>query len=905
MTKMEIPTYCYQCPNGPDPIKVIVHDGVPTKIEPNFDAESIHPAGGKICVKAYGLIDKIYNPDRVKTPLLRQNPKKGEDEDPQWKEISWDEAFDILGEKLKKLRGEGLIDENGYPKVAITLGGGGTPEGHYGTLPCFLASIGAPVDLTIGTGQGVSCYHSEHVYNEFWHRAFIVVPDLPQTRYLLAFGSNTNASEGVGIYNHAEAREKGMERIQVEPHLSVTGANSDRWIPIKPRTDSIFLYTMIHTILHEMEWREVCDVKFLKEMTNSPYLIGPNGYYLRDSETKEPLIWDSEEEKAKPHDDLSIKDYSLEGEYTVKGVEFGPDDKVWEHEKAKCHPAFQLLINHVADHAPEKAEEICDVPAETIRGITSEFIENANVGATVEVEGEKLPYRPVAITLGKSVNNGWGGYQATWARTVLLTLVGALEVPGGGIGADTRLNLPYHDKWRSVQPGSDGFMHQFLNPTDKDSWPPDTMYRGPYTALTPLIGNQGWASGVAPFTLAWKFMSDPPKNWPAPSPPKVWMVYRANPVRTQWDRDLVEDVVGEFPFMVHFTYVLDETSWYSDLILPDHTDLEGTQLRMVAPHHWTAPWDYYGFLLKQPVIKPIHDTRETTDIFTEIADRAGFLDDYNHRVNRGTGIGISLKGDDYDYRLEKDEKYQADEIWDRICKAATRTLSGGEEEEDLTKLKEKGFFVTRFPKLRHYLHPIMKKWGLRYELPYGEKIKKVGKELEKRLHEREIDWWDRQLEEYQALPNVEDFSGRWNKFYAGIGENPDEFDFWLIATRSMQFAFTANTSLHLMYEAAEDVLDFGGVVMNHKIAKEKGIEHGDTVMVESPFKKKKATALLREGIRPDTAVIQGQFDQDIAPVAEDISVPNVKDFTKLDTELLDEGGSGVDLSKVKIYKVEE
>ncbi len=39
---------------------------------------------------------RLYDPQRVKTPLKRTNPKKGPNEDPRWKPISWEEAFEIV-----------------------------------------------------------------------------------------------------------------------------------------------------------------------------------------------------------------------------------------------------------------------------------------------------------------------------------------------------------------------------------------------------------------------------------------------------------------------------------------------------------------------------------------------------------------------------------------------------------------------------------------------------------------------------------------------------------------------------------------------------------------------------------------------------------------------------------------
>jgi phenylacetyl-CoA:acceptor oxidoreductase len=56
----------------------------------------VHPGGGKVCVKAFGLIQKTYNPNRVLTPMKRSNPKKGRDEDPGFVPITWDEAFDLI-----------------------------------------------------------------------------------------------------------------------------------------------------------------------------------------------------------------------------------------------------------------------------------------------------------------------------------------------------------------------------------------------------------------------------------------------------------------------------------------------------------------------------------------------------------------------------------------------------------------------------------------------------------------------------------------------------------------------------------------------------------------------------------------------------------------------------------------
>lgn len=901
VSEEKVPTYCFQCANGPDPFIAIVKGGVVTRIEPNYELEKLnHPSKGRICARAYSLILKLYNPKRIKKPLIRTNPNKGWDQDPQWKEISWDEALDILAEKLREIRKKGILDEFGRPRLAITAGGGGIFEGHQGTLPAFLSAWG-PIDMSIGSGQGYKCYHAEHIFNEWWHRAFIVAPDTPLCKWVIAFGANTAASRGVaGNRRHAEARVKGIKRIQVEPHMSVTSAVADEWIPIKPKTDAAFLYAMIHVILHEMDWKKVCDLEFLKKMTNSPYLIGPNGYYCRDSETLKPLVWDTIDNKAKTFDDPTIKDVALTGEYEIDCVEVGPDDKIYHHNNVKVKPAFQLLLEHTKEYTPEWASRICDVPTQVIRRIAKEYIDNAMVGAIIEIDGEKLPYRPVAIELGKSVNNGIGSYQATWARTVLAILVGALEVPGGMVGVGSRLNPPIYDKWQGVLPGPDGFMLQIPNPTDKDTWPLGPPYfRAAITELTPLLGLRGWAQGVAGYALAWLFLHRTPENWPNVNPPDVWIFYRANPIISFHDQNLIVDVIKKAPFVVVIGYVMDDLAWFADLILPEHSDMEGLQIFRFGClcHTFENFWPYFGFALKQPVIKPLYNTKDATDIWTEIASRVGILDRYNEAINRGAiSLGQPLSSNEYDYRLDLKKKYRPEEIWDRVCKVVTRWLSGGRDEKDLNWFKKHGFYVVPFPKVRMYLHPIMRRWGLRYELPYCESIKRIGEELKNRLHERNINWWDEKLREYEALPHCRDFSDIWDKFYGS------EYDMYLITTRSIQYSYGNNAFNPLSADVSKAFLDFPGVSINPKTAKKKGIKDGDLVFIESPRGKVKARAIVREGIRPDTLLLVGQFGHKITPIAKDLNISNINQLATIDMELIDELGGMTDLIKVKIYK---
>ena len=74
MAPVKVPEYCYQCVAGPDLLEVVVQNDVAIGVEPNWKFGDVHPGGGRICVKAYGLIQKTYNPHRVKTPMRPHQP---------------------------------------------------------------------------------------------------------------------------------------------------------------------------------------------------------------------------------------------------------------------------------------------------------------------------------------------------------------------------------------------------------------------------------------------------------------------------------------------------------------------------------------------------------------------------------------------------------------------------------------------------------------------------------------------------------------------------------------------------------------------------------------------------------------------------------------------------------------
>jgi phenylacetyl-CoA:acceptor oxidoreductase len=300
------------------------------------------------------------------------------------------------------------------------------------------------------------------------------------------------------------------------------------------------------------------------------------------------------------------------------------------------------------------------------------------------------------------------------------------------------------------------------------------------------------------------------------------------------------------------------------------------------------------------VIEPPVATRDLTDIATELAARTGILDGYLAAVNRGSGTTVPLTGEGYDYALTGAARPTAEEIWDRVCRAATVSLSRGAVERDLEWFKRHGAFFVPFPSKQYFLHRAMVAEGLRYEMPYQERIKRVGEELGARLHERGIAWWDVQLEEYQALPKWKDFPAIWQETARLRGRNAAEFPFWLLTSHSMQYSCGANASLPVLADVARHVRGHFGVMLNRSAARRLGIADGDLVEIESSTGRTEGRAVLLEGVRPDVVVMLQQFGHWATPFARHLGAPNLNQVASMNLALTDATGSGADVVPVAI-----
>ena len=454
----------------------------------------------------------------------------------------------------------------------------------------------------------------------------------------------------------------------------------------------------------------------------------------------------------------------------------------------------------------------------------------------------------------------------------------------------------------SVKPGPDGFMDYPFNPTSKEHWSAQPNIRNAYKTMVPLTGNNAWAQALGPTHFSWMFLDSTPKGLPTVNPPDVWFVYRTNPAISFWDTPGIGAKLARFPFIIAFAYTRDESNHYADILLPDATDLESLQLlRIGGTKYQEQFWDTQGFALRQPAVTARGQTRDFSDIVTELAQRCGLLEKYNAAINRGT-CGVKLNGEYGDFSLDPTLAHSRDAIWDAACKAASAELTEGAEVLGLDWWKANGVKTKPFPREQWYLYPTVVERGLRFEMPYQERLKRVGVELGRRLHESDMNWWDEQLKEYQALPPWKDFPGLWEKNVVTIGGKAADYPFWLITARSMQYAWGGNVGMQMIKEVASNIAGHGGLIMNPRAAQQLGIDEGDLVDISTPRRSTRGRVVLRQGIRPDTLLLVGQFDHWVTPLAKDFGVPSLNTLAEMSIDLTDATGSGADLVRVKVTR---
>jgi phenylacetyl-CoA:acceptor oxidoreductase len=116
----------------------------------------------------------------------------------------------------------------------------------------------------------------------------------------------------------------------------------------------------------------------------------------------------------------------------------------------------------------------------------------------------------------------------------------------------------------------------------------------------------------------------------------------------------------------------------------------------------------------------------------------------------------------------------------------------------------------------------------------------------------------------------------------------------------MQYAWGANVGMQLIKEVADNVKGHRGVIINAQAAASLGIQDGEQIEIATPRHSVRGRAVLRQGIRPDTLLLLGQFDHWATPFTKGFGVPSMNSLASMSLDLTDATGSGADIVRVSV-----
>jgi len=839
-----IATACGMCYIGCG-IRAKVEDGVVVNVEGNPDNPQNR---GKMCARGKAGIMNLYNPNRVKTPLRRTNPRKGLNEDPEWQEISWDEAFETIVAALDRIRET--------PKKLWVQG-----WGHEGDAGNWLKSLGTAFGTPhVNSAASPTCGKVVHPVEFFSGGGFHQQPDLHYANYCMLVGTQFGVATR-GSYNHhaldmAEARQRGMKLVAVDPVGGYAASKANEWIPIRPGTDSALALGMLNVLINELG---IYDVPFLKNKTNAPYLVGEDGRYIRDEATNEPLICDAADGVAKVHNDPSLKDPAITGTHYA--------------QNRQGRPAFELLRAHVAKYPPERVEGITTIPAATIRRISKEFGEAARVGETITIDGVEFPYRPACVDWAKGSQGHKHGFHQCWPLKLLNIVVGAVNVPGGILSTGAAGKQPHH--WWP-EGGTDGMLEDgghHLPVAHPKAFPGRLATKPVRVDIGELFPLASHFHTLMPIT------AENPSAFGLTYGVEVLLHMPVNSILGSFgDQKKVERLYQNLKFVAGFAVEINETNLFDDIVLPFPSYLERYDFQTGLATTSIPPCGDHDFhwQVRQPVVEPAGSIRHPQEVVQEIAARLGILGDLYRIVNHTCVI-------EGEHALKPDERYTAAQYIDR----AVRSWFGNDH--DLNWFRQNGVMRLKRGIDEAYIGPF-----LTARIPiYLEHFLQRGEELKKTLDEMGLTW---DLSDYQPISD-------WMPCPSYQAVESGEYD--LIAVHfKVPYIYGAFGNENPWLNEICEHTDAYSILLNESVGKAKGLRDGDSVWLESPVHKVRATVKLTQCIHPQAVGVGGHFGHTSPgmPIARNKGI-NFNSLLPTDIDHIDMISSALDhCVQVKVYK---
>ncbi len=239
-------TSCGMCVNKCGVI-ARVQNGIIQKLDPN--PNFFIKSRGMLCARGNAGTKVVYDPDRLKYPLIRvEGSKRGEG---KFRRATWEEALDLVAKNMNDIAAkysrasvmfassEGTFSEHFFLQLAECFG---TPNTVRHPTLCLSSNIQG-FGATYGTNP---------------------TPDVLNADYVIMSGANRSEAlitpDSIDMLTGDGGKRK---LIYLDPRFTKTAAKADEWYPIKPGTDMAFILAMINVIVTE----GLYDSAFIEEQT--------------------------------------------------------------------------------------------------------------------------------------------------------------------------------------------------------------------------------------------------------------------------------------------------------------------------------------------------------------------------------------------------------------------------------------------------------------------------------------------------------------------------------------------------------------------------------------------------------------------------------------------------------------
>jgi anaerobic selenocysteine-containing dehydrogenase len=536
-----------------------IRDGKLEKIEGNPD----HPwNNGRLCARCLAMTQYVNHPDRLTLPRKRV----GERGEGKWKEISWDEAFDLIEEKMGRIR-----DEFGPESVIFSMGTGR----DIGPWICMLAyAFGSP--NVMFALSGIACYSPRIAAVDTVQGDYCIMdaaqwfPDRYENpRYkipecIVIWGYNIPASCPDNVFGHwiIDLMKKGTKIIAVDPRLTWFTSRAKKWLKLRPGTDGALAMGFLYEIIE----KKLYDKDFVERWTNAPHLIRTDtGKLLRECDVAEGgsssnfIVWDSKSNRPAVWDSGNVEYLSADVKPILEGS-FKVD--LFDGTAVTAHTVWSVFCEEVNTYPPERVSEITGIP-------TDDIVEAAHLYAKS---------KPAAIHWGVPIDMTPAITPTTQAIANLWCLTGNLDVPGGNV-----ISRFAFDAVAYALPGAKGVIKLASKEMDKKRIGANRY--GPlnkfiWRAQTDLVLEQIFTEEPYPIKGMWIQTCNPLAG--IGMEPKKW-----------------SEALKKLDFVAVVDLFMNPTAQLADVVLPAATFLEKDGVRS-----WWVPLQTINKALKVEECKP-------------------------------------------------------------------------------------------------------------------------------------------------------------------------------------------------------------------------------------------------------------------------------------------------------------